>query len=224
MHDIESFEAIARRRRSVRGYRPEPVDRERIAWALNMAATAPSSCNTQPWSLHVVSGDVLARLAGALTRAAASGENVKRDIDYSTRYEGEMRERQVDAAVRLFSAEAVDRNDRKAREKSFLRNFNFFGAPHAALIFIPPGGGLREAADCGKFVQTFMLALGAAGIGSCAQGSLSRHPEIVREILKLDEPGRLLLGISFGYPDEGHPTSEVRPPREPLDRFASFHG
>src|SRR3546814_8640857 len=84
-----------------------------------------------------------------------------------------------------------------------LRNFDFFGAPHAAFLFIPAGGGLREAADCSKFAQTFMLALAAAGLGSCPQGALSSYPAAVRQALRLgSEAGKLLLGISFGYPDD----------------------
>src|SRR3546814_6060404 len=80
-----------------------------------------------------------------------------------------------------------------------LRNFDFFGAPHAAFLFIPAGGGLREAADCSKFAQTFMLALAAAGLGSCPQGALSSYPAAVRQALRLgSEAGKLLLGISFG--------------------------
>jgi hypothetical protein len=89
---------------------------------------------------------------------------------------------------------------------------------------VPRGSGPRETADCGKFIQTFMLALSAAGIGSCPQGSLSRYPRIVREILDIEEPGLLLLGISFGYADEEHPSASVRPPRAPLESFCSFHG
>src|SRR3546814_5043447 len=97
-----------------------------------------------------------------------------------------------------------------------LRNFDFFGAPHAAFLFIPAGGGLREAADCSKFAQTFMLALAAAGLGSCPQGALSSYPAAVRQALRLgSEAGKLLLGISFGYPDDDDPTARVRPPRCP---------
>src|SRR3546814_17149716 len=103
-----------------------------------------------------------------------------------------------------------------------LRNFDFFGAPHAAFLFIPAGGGLREAADCSKFAQTFMLALAAAGLGSCPQGALSSYPAAVRQALRLgSEAGKLLLGISFGYPDDDDPTARVRPPRCPAQDVRS---
>ena len=145
------------------------------------------------------------------------------DLEYAQPYRGEYRDRQIDAAVRLFAAQGVERHDREARIASFLRNYAFFDAPHAAFLFIPADGGLREAADCGKFAQTFMLALASAGIGSCPQGSLGDYPAIVREVLGLEEDGRLLMGISFGYADEADPSSAVRPARSALAELAQFH-
>ncbi|RIA37165.1 hypothetical protein DFR49_3042 [Hephaestia caeni] len=224
MRDLDQFEAIAGRRRAVRAFLPRPVDRALIARAIAIAATAPSSCNTQPWTLHIASGAALDRLRTALTEAVSSGRPPAYEVEAADRYEGPFRERQIDAAVRLFEAQGVGRYNTAARAQSMLRNFAFFGAPHAAFLFIPAGGGLREAADCSKFAQTFMLALAAAGLGSCPQGALSGYPAVVRQALRLgSETGKLLLGISFGYPDDDDPTARVRPPRCPTQDITRFH-
>jgi len=224
MSDLGSFEDIVRRRRSVRSFLPRPVPRETIERAIMAGATAPSSCNTQPWRVHIASGEPLAKLREALLEAARTGTPRAPEVEQAAAYRGVYRERQIDAAVRLFAAQGVERHDKHARMASFLRNYEFFGAPHAAFLFIPPDGGLREAADCGKFAQTFMLALAAAGVGSCPQGSLSDYPATVRDMLDLDEDGRLLVGISFGYADEDDPTSTVRPARSGLNDIVQFHG
>lgn len=221
--DLDIFAAIAGRRRSVRAFLLQPVERALIERAVAAAGTAPSSCNTQPWKLHIVSGDKLARLSTALIDAARSGMPRAPEVEHAQPYRGVYRDRQIDAAVRLFAAQGVERHDKEARMRSFLLNYAFFGAPHAAFLFIPADGGLREAADCGKFAQTFMLALTAAGIGSCPQGALSDYPAIVREVLGLEEEGRLLVGISFGYADENDPSSAVRPERSPVEDLAIFH-
>jgi nitroreductase len=221
--DLEDFEAIAGRRRSVRAFLPQPVERALIERSIAAAATAPSSCNTQPWSLHVVSGIKLEALRSALIEAARSGCLPAPDVEQAAPYAGVYRDRQIDSAVRLFKAQGVERHDRAGRQASFLRNYAFFDAPHAAFLFIPAGGGLREAADCGKFAQTLMLAFAAAGIGCCPQGSLSDYPTIVREALHLRETGRLLMGISFGYADQNDVTTTVRPERMSVKDFAQFH-
>nr|WP_286207614.1 nitroreductase [Hephaestia sp. MAHUQ-44] len=224
MDELDLFEAIARRRRAVRGFLPHRADRALIERVVAIATTTPSSCNTQPWTLHIASGAPLDRLRVTLTDAVASGTAPDYEVTAAARYEGQFRERQIDAAIRLFDTQGVDRHDKAARSASMLQNFSFFGAPHAAFLFMPADGGVREAADCSKFAQTFMLALAAAGLGSCPQASLSGYPSIIRKTLKIeDEPGKLLLGISFGYPDEQDPTAQARPPRAAPGDVARFH-
>jgi nitroreductase len=56
------FEDVVRSRRSVRGYRPQPVSKEVIREIVALAIRAPSSMNTQPWHLHVVTGEPLDRI------------------------------------------------------------------------------------------------------------------------------------------------------------------
>lgn len=223
MDELDRFEALVRRRRSVRAFRADPVDPALIARAVEIAAATPSSCNTQPWRLHIASGAALDRLRSALVAAVRGGAPRQPEVEYAIDYQGEMRARQIDAAVRLFAAQGVERHDLEARRASMLRNYEFFGAPHAAFLFMPADGGVREAADCSKFAMTFMLALTAAGVGSCPQGSLSDFPAVVRGALAVDEPGRLMLGISFGYADDADPTAQVRPPRRDLADIAIYH-
>jgi nitroreductase len=221
--NLDDFEAIAARRRSVRAFMPLPVEQSLIERALAAAATAPSSCNTQPWAVHIVSGERLEKLRAALVEAVRAGQAPAPEVEQASPYEGVYRARQIDSAVRLFRAQGVERHDRTGRQTSFLRNYAFFDAPHVAFLFIPASGGLREAADCGKFAQTLMLAFAAAGVGSCPQGSLSDYPGIVRRTLDLEETGRLLMGISFGYADETDNTVTVRPSRIAVRSFTQFH-
>jgi len=56
---------IIQNRRSVRLYRPEPVEREKILQCLEAARLAPSACNGQPWQFIVVDdAELKNRLAG----------------------------------------------------------------------------------------------------------------------------------------------------------------
>ena len=61
MSDTETFQLfadIARKRRSVRAFHKEPVPESILKAVFEVAQTAPSNCNTQPWQVHVASGDV----------------------------------------------------------------------------------------------------------------------------------------------------------------------
>ena len=47
------YDEVVLGRRSIRGYKQEPVPREVIEEVLELAVRAPSSMNTQPWHLYV---------------------------------------------------------------------------------------------------------------------------------------------------------------------------
>ena len=52
--DTDSFRDMVQERRSVRGYRKDPVPRDVIEEIIEIAGGAPSSMNTQPWYFHVL--------------------------------------------------------------------------------------------------------------------------------------------------------------------------
>ncbi|MCK4722531.1 MAG: nitroreductase family protein, partial [Dehalococcoidia bacterium] len=55
---MDIVEAI-RTRKSVRGFRPDPVPKEILRDILDIATRAPSAMNTQPWEIIVIAGEVL---------------------------------------------------------------------------------------------------------------------------------------------------------------------
>ena len=218
-----SFDALVHERRSVRGFRPEPVPRALIEHVFTVAQQAPSNCNTQPWIVHVVSGEATARMRTLLHGAAQSRTPASPDVPLTGKYLGDYRDRQIDSAKALFAATGVGRDDPAARVESMLRNFRFFDAPHAAFLFLPNVFGLREAADCGMFAQTLMLALSAHGLGSCAQGALSHYAGLIHEELGVPDHQQLLFGIAFGYEDSAHPANATRVARAPIASTTTFH-
>jgi nitroreductase len=58
---MDLYEAIERRR-SVRGYKPTPVEEEKLQRILEAARLAPSAANRQPWVFYVIK-DEAKRLA-----------------------------------------------------------------------------------------------------------------------------------------------------------------
>ena len=57
-----TFKELCEARYSVRAYKNEPIDAEKLAYVLECARLAPSAVNRQPWRLHVLtSTDDLAK-------------------------------------------------------------------------------------------------------------------------------------------------------------------
>jgi len=218
----EALSALLHERRSIRGFRPDPVPQQVLDQVFGMAQQAPSNCNVQPWVVHVVSGDSAERMRAALHDAAQTREPTP-DFPLTGAYPGLYRERQIGAAKALFAATGVARDDVPARKASFLRNFRFFDAPHAAFVLVPAWAGYREAADCGMYAQSLMLALTAHGLASCAQGALSHYADVVKRQLGVPDDMRVLFGLAFGYEAPEHPANAARTVREPVATAITFH-
>lgn len=218
-----SIETLLKNRRSVRGFLPTPVPSDQLQNVFALAQHAPSNCNTQPWVVHVVSGEKLETLRRVLPQNTMMGKMTP-DFPYNGKYDGVYKERQYDAANQMYGALNIPREEKHKRMEVFLRNYSFFGAPHVAFLFLPESFGLREAADVGMYAQSLMLALTANGIASCPQTSLGFHAEVVREILSVEPSCKLLFGISFGYEDTQDPINQARVGRAALEENTVFHG
>lgn len=81
-----------------------------------------------------------------------------------------------------------------------------------------------DSLGVGMFLQTFLLALTARGLGSCVQVSIAGYPETVRAQLGIPpEEMRVLCGLAIGYPDPDFPANGLHiPPRNPLAENIRF--
>lgn len=222
MSQAEVFASIIKARRSVRAYLPKPVDEQTLQSVFELAQRAPSNCNTQPWTVAVVSGAKLDRLRERLPKAF-SEQKISMDFPYEGKYEGVFKERQYDAARVLYDSMGIERSDKAGRTAQFMRNFSFFDAPHCVLLFLPEVFGLREAADVGMYAQNLMLSMVAHGLGCVPQTALGFFAVDFREELGIDPSQKLLFGISFGYEDPQAPENKAWTSRAALDEAVQFY-
>ncbi len=218
-----TLDEALKQRRSVRGFQTKEVPERIIREVFVLAQNAPSNCNIQPWLCHVVSGDSLRAVAEKMVAASIAGVQPDPDFTSDRKFTGVYRDRQVDAAVQLYGAMGIERTDRPRRDWAYRRNLEFFGAPHAVLVFMHSEFEEREAVDLGIYAQTLMLAMTSRGLASCAQGALSLYPTIIRRHLRLSDENRLIFGISFGYEDDSVPANKARVGRAALGDAVVFH-
>ncbi|WP_166261991.1 nitroreductase [Marinobacter salicampi] len=214
-------EAIATRR-SVRGFLPDPVSDDVLQEIFELARTAPSNCNTQPWTCYVASGDLKNRLRDQFLQRQEDGVPGTPDFGYVSKFEGEYRKRQVECAVALYDEMGISRDDKAGRLRAVRRNFEFFDAPYILFLGMDRKFSSTIALDVGIYAQTLMLAMTAYGVSTCAMGSMRAYPDLVREAFRLDEQTGILLGISFGYEDPEVPANRTRTTREPLSDTVIF--
>ena len=215
------FLDVVSRRRSMRDFKSDPVPREIIDSVFGTAQRAPSNCNTQPWFVHVVTGETLEQLRQELPAKFAAGE-IALDFPYDGQYEGVYKERQYASAAALYDSLGISRDQKAERNAWFMRNFSFFDAPAVAFFTLPTGFGLREACDLGMFAQTVMLGLTAHGLGSCPQTALAFLANVIRPALSLGDHEQLMFGMSFGYPNDTA-VNEVATERASLADVVTYH-
>lgn len=215
-------EQLIRGRRATRAFRPDVVPEDTMRAIFSLAGAAPSNSNGQPWRVEVVSGAPRERLADAL-RAAHAEKRVSVDFPYpEDMYSPVLQARRAAFGAQLYGALGIGADDHEARAAYDAQSMRFYGAPHAAFLFVTGDGGPRLAADVGAYMQTLLLAMTAYGVASCPQGLLSFYADTVRAELGVGE-GHLLVGISFGYADEAAPVNHVTAGRAALEAVATFH-
>lgn len=219
-----SVSALLQLRRSVRAFKDEPVPQKMLDEIFALARHAPSNCNIQPCQAYVVSGAKKDQLIAELVEAVAGGTPPNPDFEWDVRYQGEHRERQFGSANALYGAMGIERSDRQRRQVAMLRNWQFFGAPHAAFFTMQKYLKMTGAVDLGVYAQTLALLMAERGISSCMQGALGMYPDPARRMFGLPDEVGILFGMSFGYADEIAPANRARTDRVPLATTVRFLG
>ncbi len=102
------FDDVILGRRSIRGYKPDPVPQKLIEEIINLAMRAPSSMNTQPWNFYVITGEPLNRIRAGNTERMVAGIPQSREFRTGQPFTGHHRDRQVRVGAQRRLREATD--------------------------------------------------------------------------------------------------------------------
>ena len=218
------FETTVRSRQAIRAFLPTPISDSDLHEILVDAQSAPSSCNTQPWTVHIVSGDSLKRVSEAMLSAFEQGE-FNSDVPFDQElFGGKYEPRWREQYKFIFDSFGVAREDKAGRSRLTLKNFKFYDAPHVAFLFMPKiADGVAVANDIGMYAQNFLLSLTARGFGGIPMLTLGMFAKQVKEILGVSDDLQLLYGISFGHPDWDAQPNKEHLGRIDISESVTFH-
>lgn len=220
------FEDLVQTRRSVRGFKNDAIPRAMIEDIIDLAKRAPSSMNTQPWHVHVLTGEPLARVRQRNMEEMIAGAKPNREIVSHGEYEGVHRFRQVEIAKQLFSAMGIARDDKNMRLDWVLRGFRQFDAPVSLVLAydkaLDPGAVCHF--DLGALCYGIVLAAWDRGLGTVINGQGIMRSDIVREVANIPDDQVIMTCVAMGYPNEEFPANSVRSQREPNERFVRYIG
>lgn len=209
-------------RKSIRGYKPDPVPKEVLKEILETAIHAPSGMNTQPWEITVIAGEVMEKIKQATLEKLNAGEAPARPEVTRGAYTGTYRERQVAIGVQLFQLMGIAREDREKRTEWMKRGLRFFDAPAAIIISTDESLGPAAQFDVGAISQTICLTALDCGLGTCIQMQAIMYPDVVRKHTGIPESKEIVICIAIGYPDWDFPANKVQSAREPLENVVTW--
>nr|AAG01540.1 PnbA [Pseudomonas putida] len=219
----DDFDAVVASRRAVRAFLPTPISRKLISEIIDIARLAPSNSNTQPWSIHVLTGEpkqALSALLGIAHNDPSADPLAHLPDDLARKY----RERQEKWGELFYGLHQIDKCDDAGRARVSGLNFDFFGAPVGLIFTIDSNLKKYSWLDYGLFLQTLMLTARSRGLSTCPQVSFARFQSLIKDFLHLDDSQEIVCGMSLGYADENATVNSLRMPREMAQGFTHFMG
>jgi nitroreductase len=215
---MDVLQAI-KERRSIRAFKSDPVQRDKVEEVLRMATLAPSAINLQPWEFTVVVGEERERLSRRLLKAykekkiACAPGNVKP-------LSSEVIARGVQAAegMKPLLRETGMQFDRFVNEGSC----NFYGAPVAILLCIDKAFSQNNYVDIGITLGYLVLSAHSLGLSTCPIGLIKAYSEEIKEELGIPDNKSVVIGAALGVPDWDAPINRFKSSRDPLDRFVKW--
>ena len=220
------YDEVVSGRRSIRGYKPDPVPQSLIKEVLGLAMRSPSSMNTQPWNFTVVTGEVLDRIRQGNTERNLAGVPHSREFRIGSPFAGQHRDRQVGVAKQLFAAMDIAREDAEKRQDWVLRGFRQFDAP--VCIIITYDAVLADsddtAFDCCAVTTALVNAAWSRGLGAVINSQGIMQSPVVREHANIPDDQVIMKAVALGWPDDTFPANAVVSERKSVDEAATFLG
>ena len=213
-------------RRSIRGYRPDPVPRPLIEEILTLAMRAPSSMNTQPYHFYVIGGSALDAIRAGNTERMVAGIPQSREFRTGTAFAGPHRDRQIGVAKQLFAAMGIARDDKDARQDWVMRGFRQFDAPICVIITYDRDLAESDdtAFDCGAVATALVNAAWSRGLGTVINSQGIMQSPVVREHAGIPDDQVIMKSIALGWPDAEFPANAVVSERRSVADAAVFVG
>ncbi len=215
--------SIIKGRQSIRAFLSKPVERDLVEEIIEIARWAPSYKNTQPWNVTVVAGEKKEALTELLISLLEKGEPPCPDLPEPGPWPKPEAERIEALYAMRRKATGLDLSDPEVVRKAKKANFAFYGAPVALFLHQDGQLPLWSLFDLGLFAENLMLAAHAKGLGSVPQAFVTDYARQTKEFLGIPQTHRLVLGISLGYPDMEAVANHLRPGRDEVDDFTSWH-
>lgn len=214
-------------RRSIRAFSPAPVAHADIEAILDVARYCASGVNTQPWHVHVVTGQAKRALSAAILKVYDDPQEMARHTEpydyYPQEWTSPYIERRRQVGWELYGLLGIEKGDRDSMHEQHGRNYRFFDAPVGLMFTIDRSMGRGSLIDYGMFLQSIMVAARARGLDTCAQAAFNAFHQIIAQQLSIPDQQMLVCGMSLGYAAQDSIENSLVTGRESAAAFTTYH-
>lgn len=206
-------DAVANRR-SCRAFTDAPVDPALIHDVFTAAARTASGGNLQPWQVWLLQGERMDDFKALMRDRTDNGliDTPEYPV-YPQPLKAPYRDYRFAVGEAMYARLGIPRENKTARLEWFKNNYQFFGAPAGAFLFVDREMVIAQWTDLGAYLATVMLLFEEAGIATCPQECWSTQWKAVSEFLSTPPELMLFAGLAIGHADETAPVNGLRTDR-----------
>lgn len=201
-------------RRSCRAFTDEPVEPALIREVFEAAARTASGGNVQPWKVWMLSGDRMEAFKAVMRDRTDKGAFDTPEYPvYPAPLKAPYRDYRFAVGETMYAQLGIPRESKMDRLTWFANNYQFFGAPAGAFLYVDRDMTIAQWTDLGAFLATAMLLFEERGIATCPQECWSTQWSAVSSFLGTPDELMLFAGLAIGHADDASPVNGFRTDR-----------
>jgi len=209
---------------TVRQFLDKPVPEDVLKTLLTTALRSPSGGNLQPWNVHVMTGETLAKFKATASERTLSG---KLEDPTHPAYPSPLWEPQRSWRYKLgedmYGLLGIPRENKMGRIVWLAKNSKFFDAPVGIIVTGHKDLDTAQYMDVGIWLQSLMLLAREAGLHTAPQGWWRNWTSVSHDYLDIPETEEVLVGMSLGYGDPEAKVNNLYADRASLDEVTTFY-
>lgn len=225
-----AVDAAITSRMSVRAFTQQAVPRDTLKDILQVASSAPSGTNTQPWNVYVLQGNSRQTLVDKVCTAhdalranpALATEYAEAYDYYPEKWVSPYIDRRRENGWSLYGLLGIGKGDKDKMHLQHQRNYCFFDAPVGLMFTIDRVMGRGSLFDYGMFVQSVMVAARARGLHTCPQAAWNGFASIILPHIGAGNHEMLVCGMALGYAEPNDIVNTLKTPRVAVDEFTHW--
>ncbi len=221
---ISVIDAITTRK-SVRSFTKKKVGLKTIKKIISLAAQSPSGTNTQPWNVHVLTGNNLKEFCRACKNEfLKNSEKLSLErLNYMKKYREPYISRRRKVGWDLYNILKIKKGDYTKTKNFHAQNYEFFGAPVGIIFSIEKDLGWMSWLDYGMFIQNICLVARNFGLHTCPQAAWGLVYKKANVLVKLKKNYTVHCGLAIGYENKKAEVNKLITERESIDTFCKFN-